>query len=371
MSLNSEQINEAKTPIMEASNPVTLQEKPKVKRASKKKAETPKAAVEEAEAAVPSTALSAAPSAAPSTAPSAASSTPPPPPTDPVTLQEKPKVKRASKKKAETPKAAVEEAEAAAPSAVSSTPPPPTTDPVTLQEKPKVKRASKKKAETPKAVEVPTIMPLQEPNDPQPKYSLMIPPPQEEEDNTKINVTYEEEVVTTTAEEEVVTTTAEEEVVATTAEEKSLQPTSAKKPKIRKVITKRKETQSKNPQIIYCREHPFVNGIPETCTDFIMVLKSFFIQNHRYVGLQETEEKKTIPLFFIVQSSEWSETNTMTCNIVNYETITDLDGTMKAKPIWDEIISETELNINNLQTYADFQTNPTLVGDDVVYWLRR
>ena len=164
----------------------------------------------------------------------------------------------------------------------------------------------------------------------QPKYSLMLPP-QEEEDNTKINVAYEEEVVTTT-----------------TVQEQAPQPNSVKKPKIRKVITKRKETQSKNPQIIYCREHPFVNGIPETCTDFIMVLKSFFIQNHRYVGLQETEEKKTIPLFFIVQSSEWSETNTMTCNIVNYETITDLDGTMQAKPIWDEIISETELNIHKM-----------------------
>lgn len=34
-------------------------------------------------------------------------------------------------------------------------------------------------------------------------------------------------------------------------------------------------------------------------------------------------------------------------------------------------ILQTELNINSLQTYADFQTNSTLVGDDIVYWLRR
>ena len=34
-------------------------------------------------------------------------------------------------------------------------------------------------------------------------------------------------------------------------------------------------------------------------------------------------------------------------------------------------ILETELNINSLQTYADFQLNPALAADDVVTWLRR
>lgn len=34
-------------------------------------------------------------------------------------------------------------------------------------------------------------------------------------------------------------------------------------------------------------------------------------------------------------------------------------------------ILQTELNIMGLQTYADFQANPGLVGDDVVVWLQR
>ncbi len=33
-------------------------------------------------------------------------------------------------------------------------------------------------------------------------------------------------------------------------------------------------------------------------------------------------------------------------------------------------ILQTELNIESLQTYADFQTNPGLVGDDIVIWLQ-
>ncbi len=34
-------------------------------------------------------------------------------------------------------------------------------------------------------------------------------------------------------------------------------------------------------------------------------------------------------------------------------------------------ILQTEQNIDSLQTYDDFQSHPSLVGDDVVYWLRR
>jgi type II secretory pathway pseudopilin PulG len=33
-------------------------------------------------------------------------------------------------------------------------------------------------------------------------------------------------------------------------------------------------------------------------------------------------------------------------------------------------ILQTEININSLQTYEDFQLNPALVGDDVVVWLQ-
>jgi len=33
-------------------------------------------------------------------------------------------------------------------------------------------------------------------------------------------------------------------------------------------------------------------------------------------------------------------------------------------------ILQTELNINSLQTYDDFQLNPALVGDDIVLWLQ-
>jgi len=97
--------------------------------------------------------------------------------------------------------------------------------------------------------------------------------------------------------------------------------------------TKQEETIRPRPTL--------VTNLPE----FIPILMSFFVKNHKYVGLQETPEGNTIPLFFFV-TDEWSSTNELPCTFVNHIETTDDKGFKHVTPNWDDIWTHGDINTN-------------------------
>ena len=79
-------------------------------------------------------------------------------------------------------------------------------------------------------------------------------------------------------------------------------------------------------------------NIPET----LSILMSFFIVNHKYVGLQIIENKIVKPLFFIVLEN-WSEDNKLKVQLVKHKNEKDSEEKTHVKPLWKELWIEKEL----------------------------
>jgi hypothetical protein len=104
---------------------------------------------------------------------------------------------------------------------------------------------------------------------------------------------------------------------------------------------KEEETKQESKEETIRPRPTLVTNLPE----FIPILMSFFVKNHKYVGLQETLEGNTIPLFFFV-TDEWSSTNELPCTFVNHIETTDDKGFKHVTPNWDDIWTHGDINTN-------------------------
>ena len=84
-----------------------------------------------------------------------------------------------------------------------------------------------------------------------------------------------------------------------------------------------------------------ITNIPE----FIHILMSFFIPGHKYVGLQETPEGDTAPLFFYVIDG-WTANNELPCVFVRHTETTDEKGFRHVTPNWDDKWTEGNITTN-------------------------
>jgi len=92
-----------------------------------------------------------------------------------------------------------------------------------------------------------------------------------------------------------------------------------------------------------------VSFVPE----FLSILTSFFLVNHKYVALQEIEGGTIIPAFFVVLE-EWNE-KSMKCQFYKH-TITEKDakGYEHVKPDWDQPTVQMNIDASTIWNCLPF-----------------
>jgi len=78
--------------------------------------------------------------------------------------------------------------------------------------------------------------------------------------------------------------------------------------------------------------------LPET----LSILMSFFIVNHKYVGLQILENNLVKPFFFVVLES-WSDKNKLKCQLFKHSSEKDEEGNIHVIPLWEELWVQKDL----------------------------
>ena len=98
------------------------------------------------------------------------------------------------------------------------------------------------------------------------------------------------------------------------------------------------------------------HGIPKP-SEFDTIMKSFFIQNHKYVGLQVIDDKAE-PVFFIILDKNWTETDAGTeeisCIFFGNVTTEVLKDQFVVVPKWDEVIDHGVLPTNCMYNCIPF-----------------
>jgi len=83
---------------------------------------------------------------------------------------------------------------------------------------------------------------------------------------------------------------------------------------------------------------PFPDGIPEP-NDFHTILRSFFIYQHRYVGLKMVTPERIEPVFLVIADPYWTDQG-IPCYFVRHTTTVDAQGETHVVPVWEDVISQ-------------------------------
>jgi archaellum component FlaD/FlaE len=126
-----------------------------------------------------------------------------------------------------------------------------------------------------------------------------------------------------------------------------------KKEEDKKKEDKKKEEDKKKDkkEIVNIQPLKLASFIP----DFLSILTSFFLVNHKYVALQEIEGGKVIPTFFIVLE-KWDTTeNVLQCQFYKHTTSEkNEEGAIHVKPLWDEPLVKQAVTVSTIWNCLPF-----------------
>ena len=122
--------------------------------------------------------------------------------------------------------------------------------------------------------------------------------------------------------------------------------------KVKKLVKKvsEEEKEKEKEKDLFSEKGPIM--LPNVL-DITKILMSFFIVNHKYIGLQISDNGKIMPTFFIVLA-DWNEENTLLCRFVKHNHTTNGDGKVSVKPLWDQPWKDATIENNVLHNCMPF-----------------